>query len=263
MADKNTKKKGKIREKKSLIVDNCGDTVVIRNRSAISGGILGVILMVFFITLAICMRAAWSSPLFWVVIIFLLGCSAYWFVTIAFDKIVLNSPKMLMTVYTPIKSEYKFQDINYIDRKSAKPKDGYVMHTVCVYVGNGKKCIRIETLSSEEAAEVEALLSGMLDNAAMEYPEGNEEPFEYNDTEKKSEGIFASLKKLIFKKSEPEAIEESFEATEASETEITEDDTVSFVTKETVIPEKTADESVKADSDELDRYNDNLIRRNK
>jgi hypothetical protein len=249
MADKNAKKNRKIREKKSLIIDNCGDTVIIRNRSAVGGGILGVILMVFFITLIFCMRVAWSSLLFWVVMLFLLGCSAYWFVTIAFDKIVLNSPKKLITVYNPLRSEYKFEDINYIDRKSAKPKDGYVKHTVSVYIGKGNKRVRIETLSSAEAIEVESLLSGMLDNSAMEYPEGNEEPFEYNETKKKGDGILSSFKKLTFKKPEQKSAP---------------DNSVSFVTKETVIPEKEVTEaSAKTSDDELDRYNDNLIRRNK
>ena len=249
MADKKTKANGKIRERKSLIINNFGDTVVIRNRSAIGGGILGVILMAFFVTVAVCMRVAWSYPLFWVVIVFLFGCSAYWFATIAFGKIILDSPKMLMTVYNPFKAEYKFGDINYVDCKSSKPKDGYVTHTVSAYIGKGRKRVRIDTLSSVEAAEIQSLLAGMLDNAAMEYPEGNEEPFDLGEDEKKSGGFFASLKSLFAKK---------------PETAATEEESVTFVTKETTLLKKEEQgEGGKALDDELDRYNDNLIRRNK
>ena len=176
--DKNKTKK-KIREKKSLVITNWGDTVVIRNRSAVGGGILGVILMAFFVTVTLCMRVAWKSPLFWGVIIFLFLCSAYWFATTAFAKIVLDSPKLLMTVYNPFKAEYSFKDINYVDHKSSKPKDGYVTHTVSIYIGNGKKRVSIDTLSGTEADEVEALVSGMLDCGAMVYPEGDEELFDY------------------------------------------------------------------------------------
>ena len=176
--DKNNAKK-KIREKKSLVISNLGDTVVIRNRSAVGGGILGVILMVFFLTVTLCMRVAWRSPLFWCVIVFLFLCSAYWFATTAFAKIVLDSPKLLMTVYNPFKAEYSFKDINYVDHKSSKPKDGYVTHTVSIYIGNGKKRVSIYTLSASEADEVKALVSGMLDSGAMEYPEGDEELFDY------------------------------------------------------------------------------------
>lgn len=203
--DKN-KSKRKIREKKSLVINNFGDTVVIRNRSAVGGGVLGVILMVFFLVVTLCMRAAWKSPLFWGVITFLFLCSAYWFVTTAFAKIVLDSPKLLMTVYNPFKAEYSFKDINYVDRKSSpKPKDGYITHTVSVYIGNGRRRVRIDTLSSREAEQVESLISGMLDSGAMEYPEGNEEPFRYEEKEEKS-SFLASLKARFMNKktSEPE-----------------------------------------------------------
>ena len=177
--DKNKTKK-KIREKKSLAITNWGDTVVIRNRSAVGGGILGVILMAFFVTVTLAMRVAWKSPLFWGVMGFLFLCSAYWFATTAFAKIVLDSPRLLMTVYNPFKAEYSFKDVNYVDHKSSKPKDGYVMHTVSIYIGNGRKRVRIDTLSGTEAAEVEALVSGMLDCGAMAYPEGDEELFDYD-----------------------------------------------------------------------------------
>ena len=183
--DKNKTNK-KIREKKSLVITNYGDTVVIRNRSAVGGGILGVILMAFFVTVTICMRVAWKSPLFWGVIIFLFLCSAYWFASTAFAKIVLDSPKLLMTVYNPFKAEYSFKDVNYIDHKSSKPKDGYVMHTVSIYIGNGRKRVRIDTLSATEAEEVKAIVSGMLDCGAMEYPEGDEELFNYEKPDRRA-----------------------------------------------------------------------------
>ena len=205
---KKSKSRRKIREKKSLIISNMGDTVVIKNRSAVGGGALGVILMMFFLTLTLCMRVAWKSPLFWGVIIFLFLCSAYWFATTAFAKIVLDSPKLLMTVYNPFKAVYRFKDINYVDRQKSKPKDGYVMHTVNIYIGNGKRRVRIDTFSSAEADEIELLVSGMLDCGAMEYPEGNEEPFNYEKKENKEEKpspFSASLKARLSGKKKPES----------------------------------------------------------
>lgn len=204
--EKNNSKR-KIREKKSLVISNMGDTVVIKNRSAVGSGVLGVILMLFFLTVTLCMRVAWKSPLFWGVITFLFLCSAYWFATTAFAKIVLDSPKLLMSVYNPFKAEYSFKDINYVDRKISKPKDGYVMHTVNIYIGNGKKRVRIDTFSSAEADEVESLVSGMLDCGAMEYPEGDEEPFSYEKEEKKEKktSLFASLKARLSGKNTPES----------------------------------------------------------
>ena len=192
-----SKKNGRIREKNNLKIENFGDTVIIKNRSAITGGVSGALLMVFIIAVAIIMRAAWSYYLFWLLFAFLFLSSAYWCVSAAFGKIVLNSPKMTMTVYSPLKKEYKFRNINYVDVKSAKPKDGFVVHTVSVYIGDGKKSVKIDTLSSEQAEELSALLRGMLDNAAMEYPEGNEEPFNLDKEEKKAAG---SLLKLFKKK---------------------------------------------------------------
>ena len=226
----NKKTKVKIREKKSLVISNWGDTVIIRNRSAIGGGILGFILMAFFAAVTLCMRVAWASPLFWGVMAFLFLCSAYWFANIAFSKIVLDSPKLVMTVYNPFKVEYSFKDVNYVDRKCSKPKDGYVTHTVNVYIGNGRRHVRIDTLSSAEADEVEALVSGMLTCGAIEYPEGNEEMFNYEkkgkkqkkEKKEKNNTPILSLNELLSKKNLPEA-----------------------------------------EKDDIDEYNENLIRREK
>ena len=172
MANKKTKENGRIREKSNLVVNNFGDTVIIKNRSVVGGSILGTMLMVFLIVAMVMLRGAWSSVMFWVVFAFLcLGCM-YWLLNAVLGKIVLDSPKMLMTVYSPFKKEYKFSDINYVDVKSAKPKDGLVVHSVRAYIGKGKRSIKIDTTSKKQAEEIHSLLAGMLDNAAMEYPEG-------------------------------------------------------------------------------------------
>ena len=99
-----------------------------------------------------------------------------------------------MTVFSPFKTEYKFADINYVDLKASKPKDGLITHTVSAYIGNGKKKIELTTHSKPQADELVSLLRGMLDNAAMEYPEGNEEPFRFDD-ENEQTGGFLKRKK--------------------------------------------------------------------
>ena len=184
MAKTKSKKNAKIREKRNLLITNHGDTVIIKNRAAIGGGVLGSLLMAFSLVCMFVLREGWSSPLFWIVFAFLFLSSAHWSLNAAFGKILLNSPEMIMTVYSPFKNEYKFKDINYVDVKSSKPKDGLVTHTVSVYIGKGRRSVKIDTFSSEQATELVSLLRGMLDNAAMEYPEGNEEPFDFGDAKK-------------------------------------------------------------------------------
>ena len=172
MANKKTNENGKIREKSNLVVNNFGDTVIIKNRSTVASGILGAVLMALLIWVMVMLKGAWSSLIFWVVFAFLFLSSAHWLLNAMLGKIVLDSPKMLMTVYSPFKKEYKFSDINYVDIKSAKPKDGRVVHSVRAYIGKGKRSVKIDTTSKKQADEIHALLAGMLDVAAMEYPEG-------------------------------------------------------------------------------------------
>lgn len=195
MAKNKNKKSRKVREKKNLSIANYGDTVVIRNRSLIGGGILGTLTVAFCIAMLFVLRDAWDVAIFWIVYPFILLSSIYSLINTLFGRIVLDSPNMLMTVYMPFKAVYKFSDINYIDLKSSKKQEGYITHTVTVYIGDGKRCVNVDTLSAEQAEELTSLFRGMLDNAAMEYPEGNEEPFNFDDDkkDKKSEGFADKL----------------------------------------------------------------------
>ena len=211
MAKDKKKKTRKVREKKNLSIANYGDTVVIRNQSLIGGGILGGLMVAFCIAIFFVLRDAWDVAIFWIVYPFIFLSTVYSFVNTLFGKIVLDSPHTLMTVYSPFKAEYKFSEINYVDQKSSKKQDGYITHTVTVYIGDGRRCVNIETLSKAQADELTSLLRGMLDNGAMEYPEGNEEPFSFEDEkdEKKSDGLAerladacASLIVKLFKKKE-------------------------------------------------------------
>ena len=107
-------------------------------------------------------------------------------------KVVLNSKDAIMSVYWPFKKEYKFSDVTYIDIKSSKPNEGFITHNVLIYVGEGKNRVKLETFSSTQANELVSLLRGMLDCSAIEFPEGNEEPFNLPE-EKENDGFFAKL----------------------------------------------------------------------
>lgn len=247
MAKKNNTSADKIADKRTLSIHNHGDTVVIKNRSAVGGGMLGVIITVFAVVVILNMREAWSSPAFWGVFAFLFLCCAYWFATAVFNRIILNSTKKTLTVYGPFKKEYSFDDVNYVEICTSRPKGGTQAHTVSVYIGNGKRSVRIDTLSSAEAKEVESLLKGMLDSGAMEYPEGNEERFEPLTKKKIGGALFGRAKRTEEKKSEAKA-----------------DEPVSFVTKNSIAPEKTETVREATASDrELDQYEAHLIRKNK
>ena len=65
MSKKQANVSEKIGEKNTLSVHNYGDLVVIKNRSAIGGGIFGAMIMVFSVLIAVKMKDAWSSPGFW------------------------------------------------------------------------------------------------------------------------------------------------------------------------------------------------------
>lgn len=192
---KNTKKAKapRIREKKNLSIVNSGDVVIIKNKSSIAGAVLGAIILSFFATVLFLLKDARQVTLFWLVFAFLTLSAVYFLTSALLGKIVLNSPEKLMTVYFPIKKEYKFDAINYIDCKSSKPKEGIVTHTVVVYIGNGKRRVEVATTSRAQADELVALLRGMLDNGAMEFPEGDEEPFNFDD--KRGRSAFSFLKK--------------------------------------------------------------------
>jgi hypothetical protein len=112
-------------------------------------------------------------------------------VGVMIGKILLDSPNKLMIVYNPIKKQYKFNDINYVDLKIKKEKDGVVVHKVTVYIGDGKRTVEIVAFSREQADELTSLLRGMLDHGAMEYPEGDEEPFNFEDEKKEKKGLFS------------------------------------------------------------------------
>jgi hypothetical protein len=247
MAKKNNNAKDKITERRTLAIHNHGDTVVIKSRSAVGGGMLGAIIMIFAVVLLLNMKEAWSSPAFWCVFAFIFLCSAYWFANTVFNKIILNSPKKTLTVYGPFKKEYSFDDVNYVEIRTSKPKGGTQAHTVCVYIGNGRRSVRIDTLSSAEAKEVESLFKGMLDSGAMEFPEGNEERFEPQVKKKLGGALFGRTKRTEEKKSAPEV-----------------DEPISFVTKNSIAPERSETVRQLSESDrELDQYEAHLIRKNK
>ena len=208
--------KKRIKEKKNLLIANMGDMVVIKNRAIIGNSILGAIVMIFAVIIMLLLKEAWDVPLFWVIFVFLFLGSVYSFAGIICGRIVLRSGTNLMTVYGPFKKEYSFAEINYIDMKSSRPTDGYITHTVMIYIGDGRKCIKIDTFSRDQAEELVSLLRGMLDNGAMVYPEGREKFF--NSEEKEEKKAFDFLKALLKKRNDektlPEAEEEKAENTE-------------------------------------------------
>ena len=153
---------------------------------------------------AVVMKEAWELPMFRAVFAAILIGAAYSLANIFFSKVVLDSPNMLMTVYNPLKKQYKFEDINYIDVDSSEPKDGIVLHSVIVYIGKGKRSVEITTMSSKQAEELVTLLRGMLENGAMVFPEGDEEPFTFDDDKKKKGALSFSFKKSKKEESEDE-----------------------------------------------------------
>lgn len=196
MANDKKKKARKVRERANLSIANHGDTVIIRNRFLVGGGILGGLMLAFSIAIFFVLRGAWDTVIFWIVYPFLFLSTLYSFLNTLFGKIVLDSPRTTMTVYSPFKVVHKFSDINYVDMKSSKKQEGFITHTVTVYIGDGRRCVNIDTLSRKQADELVSLLRGMLDNAALIYQEGNEEPFHFDDGEdEKAEGIGAKIAK--------------------------------------------------------------------
>ena len=182
MKDKKKKNnKKRVREKKSLRIVHRGDTVVIRNRSAFGGAVLGTLMIAFCAFVLFVLKEAWDKPVFWAVYLFILVSALCAFVNSAFGKIFLDAPRSVMTVCGLFKREYPFDRINYVDLKESKPKDGLITHTVTVYIGNGRRKVQLATCSKTQAAELVSLLRGMLDNAAMVYPEGDDEPFDLSD----------------------------------------------------------------------------------
>lgn len=190
---KNKKKiKSKVINKKNLSIINQGDTVIIRNRSAIAAGVISVIVLGVCAAGIFTLRDAWDLPLFWLMFsVFIVG-TLYSFAKTLFGKIVLDSPKTTMTVYNPFPISYKFEDVNYVDLKTQKNQDGLEAHVVTVYIGIGKRSVQLVSYSKEQAEELAILLRGMLDNGAMVYPEGDEEPFSY---ESETDGEFKCLKR--------------------------------------------------------------------
>lgn len=254
MAKKNSNVTEKIGERSTLSVRNYGDTVVIKNRSAVGGGIFGAIIMVFSVMVAAKMREAWSSPAFWCVFAFLFVCSAYWFANAVFGRIILDSPKKMMTVYGPFKKEYRFSDVNYIETVSAKPKNGCQVHTVYVYIGNGRRNVRIDTLSSTQAKEIETLFKGMLDSDV----DCSEEFEKKDEPEVKRRRSNTLLERLNRKADKTEETADDVDVSKS-----TFDDSLIIVTRDTVVPEKTEETSTVSRDAELDRYEAHLIRRNK
>lgn len=193
MKKQNKKTKKRSLERKNLSIQNNGDTVVIKNRSTTSAGVLGALVLLICIIGAITLRDAWRLPAFWLLFGVIVISTVWSVVGMILGKIVLDSPNKTMTVYNPIKKQYKFEDINYVDTKTAKGNDGAEVHKVIVYLGKGKKSVEIASYSLGQADEVASLLRGMLDNGAMEYSEGNEEPFDFEEKEKRP--LFPRLKK--------------------------------------------------------------------
>ena len=192
--NKKKRKNKRIRERKTLSVSNMGDTVVIKHRYVIPNAIVCTVVMAILIAIFFKLKPVWDEPVFWVMYLFMFFSNIYSLWNTVIGKIILTSKDAMMTVYWPFKKEYKFSDISYVDLKSSKPNEGYVTHRVLVYVGEGKKKIKLETFSSVQAEQLVSLLRGMLDCGSLEYQEGNEESFNLpEEDEKKSTGFFKKL----------------------------------------------------------------------
>ena len=188
------KTKKKIPERKNLSVVNQGDLVIIRNRSTIAAAMVGVIMLGLCTAGAFTLRAAWELPLFWLLFGVLVTGVVYSLAKAMLAKVVLDSPKTTITVYNPLPIKYKFEDVNYVDVTTAKSTEGAIAYVVTVYIGIGKRTVEIVSYSKEQADELAILLRGMLDNGAMVYPEGDEEPFNFGDG-KRFEFTFITRKK--------------------------------------------------------------------
>lgn len=171
----------KMSKKKNLSIVNNGDIIVIKNRSTIAAGVLGAVVLGVCLAGLFTLEGAWSLPYFWLLACVLAAATLYSLTKVMLSKIILDSPKMLMTVYNPFKKEYKFEDINYVDVKTAKGGEGVILHVVVVYIGVGKRTVEMVSYSKEQADQLASLLRGMLDNGAMIFPEGDEEPFHFED----------------------------------------------------------------------------------
>jgi hypothetical protein len=164
-------KKTKNTNKKNLTVTNHGDVVVIRNRSTVAASVLGAIVLGVAAFGVFSLKEAWDFPLFWLIFGLLVAAAIHSFANMIFAKVVLDSPKKTITVYNPSPSTYKFEDINYVDMKKVKSADGTALHVVTAYIGDGRRSVEISSYSEKQAQEISALMRGMLDNAAMVYPE--------------------------------------------------------------------------------------------
>ena len=189
---KEKKEKKKIKkkvEKKNLSIVNHGDLIVIRNRSTIAASILSVIILGVCAAGVLTLPEAWNLPLFWVAFAVLCLGILYSLAKTVLSKIVLNSPQKTITVYNPLPIQYKFEDVNYIDRKIVKDRSAPDAHVVIAYIGEGRKNVSITTFSKEQADELVILLNGMLDNGAIIYPEYDEDPIDYGGKMQKHEFI--------------------------------------------------------------------------
>ena len=189
--DKKRNSEKKVAEKKNLSIVNQGDFIVIRNRSAIGAGVLSVIILGICAAGVYTLRQAWNLPLFWAMFGLLVLGILYSLVKSVCSKIVLNSPQKIITVYNPLPKEYKFEDINYIDRKTVKDRTAPDAHVVIAYIGDGRRNVSITSYSKAQADELAILLNGMLDNGAMIFPEYDEDPLDYGGKMQKHDFIAA------------------------------------------------------------------------
>lgn len=181
----------KIKERKSLSIANYGDFVVIKNRSTLAAGLSGILMLALCIAGGIALKDAWKIPMFAILFSLVIVSIVYSYASMIFSKITLDSLNMQMNVYNPFKKQYKFEDVSYVEIKSSKPKDGMISHRVITYIGDGKKNVELTTMSLKQAEELASLLRGMLDNAAMIYPEGDEEPFDFDEDKKTKQGVMS------------------------------------------------------------------------
>ena len=189
--DKKRNSEKKVAEKKNLSIVNQGDFIVIRNRSAIGAGVLSVIILGICAAGVYTLRQAWNLPLFWAMFGLLVLGILYSLVKSVCSKIVLNSPQKTITIYNPLPKEYKFEDINYIDRKTVKDRTVPDAHVVIAYIGDGRRNVSITSYSKAQADELAILLNGMLDNGAMIFPEYEEDPLDYGGKMQKHDFIAA------------------------------------------------------------------------
>ena len=188
---KNKKREKKVVEKKNLSIVNQGDFIVIRNRSAIAASVLSVIILGVCAAGVYTLRQAWDLPLFWTAFGLLALGIIYSLAKTVFSKIVLNSPQKTITVYNPFPIQYKFEDVNYIDRKTVKDRTAPDAHVVIAYIGDGRRNVSITSYSKAQADELAILLNGMLDNGAMIFPEYEEDPLDYGGKMQKHDFIAA------------------------------------------------------------------------